>query len=228
MSLFTPTPAKASYLDRIGYQAGLLAGICCIMAGLILVGNSSTRERIDEALREDQLKMLNEVLPPSLYNNNLLAESVEVPALKAMTGTGTVYVARLDDKITGYAFTASSEGYGGTIKMVMGVDNTGKIIGVRVVSHNETPGLGDNIELSKDDWILGFNDLSLDNTSRDQWAVKKDGGKFDQFTGATITPRAVVRGILQGMDFFEQFKMSEQATNLLSTSHQTEVSDSEL
>ena len=206
MSLFTPTPARASYLDRIGYHAGLLAGICCIMAGLILVGNDTTQERIDQALRDDQLKMLAEVLPPSLYNNNLLDNTIDVPELREMTGSGTLYVARLDDHITGYAFTATSEGYGGTIKMMMGVDSSGKIIGVRVISHSETPGLGDRIELSKDNWILGFSNLSLANTSREQWAVKKDGGQIDQFTGATITPRAVVRGIVQGLDFFETFK----------------------
>jgi electron transport complex protein RnfG len=77
---------------------------------------------------------------------------------------------------------------------------------VRVLSHAETPGLGDKIDDRKSDWILGFNGKSLENTSSEQWRVKKDGGEFDQFTGATITPRGVVKSIHQGLDFFRQHR----------------------
>ena len=220
MSLYTPVPDRPSYFDRVGYQAGFLAGICCLMAGLILVGHGSTHERIEQALRDDKLQMLTEVIPPAMHNNDLLDDAIELPALAEATGSGTIYIAKQDDNIVGYAFTAASEGYSGVINMIMGLDSQGNILGVRVVSHNETPGLGDKIELAKDDWILSFNQLSLANTARNQWAVKKDGGQFDQFTGATITPRAVVRGILQGLDFFADIKTLANKTTATETKAQ--------
>jgi electron transport complex protein RnfG len=85
---------------------------------------------------------------------------------------------------------------------MMGIDSSGTILGVRVLSHSETPGLGDRIEAKKDDWIFSFNKLSLNNTPDAMWAVKKDGGRFDQFSGATITPRAVVKAVKSGLDLF--------------------------
>ncbi|MDD1636491.1 MAG: RnfABCDGE type electron transport complex subunit G [Methylococcaceae bacterium] len=87
--------------------------------------------------------------------------------------------------------------------MIMGVDRDGNILGVRVLSHRETPGLGDKIEVAKSDWILNFVGRSLDNLTPAQWAVKKDGGVFDQFAGATITPRKSVQAINRGLQLFK-------------------------
>jgi electron transport complex protein RnfG len=87
---------------------------------------------------------------------------------------------------------------------MMGVDTEGKILGVRVISHQETPGLGDRIDERKSDWIFKFTTLSLDNPKVGQWKVKKDGGYFDQFSGATITPRAVVNAVRNGLEFFAE------------------------
>ena len=89
---------------------------------------------------------------------------------------------------------------------MMGVDKDGAVLGVRVVAHAETPGLGDKIEVGKSNWILSFNARSLENTLPERWRVKKDGGDFDQFAGATITPRAVVRGVEAGLKFFRQHR----------------------
>lgn len=85
--------------------------------------------------------------------------------------------------------------------MIVGVNRDGTIAGARVLSHKETPGLGDKVELSKSNWILGFDGRSLQNPQASQWKVKKDGGEFDQFTGATITPRAVVQQIKRVLEF---------------------------
>ena len=87
--------------------------------------------------------------------------------------------------------------------MIMGVDREGNILGVRVLSHKETPGLGDKIEVAKSDWILKFATKSLDNVKPEQWAVKKDGGEFDQFSGATITPRKTVQAVHRGLQLFK-------------------------
>jgi len=88
----------------------------------------------------------------------------------------------------------------------MGIKANGEILGVRVLSHAETPGLGDKIEAEKDDWIYSFDGLSLKRFSTEKWQVKKDGGAFDQFSGATITPRAVVKAVKQGLDLFSKYK----------------------
>jgi electron transport complex protein RnfG len=95
------------------------------------------------------------------------------------------------------------DGYNGDIRLLAGIDAGGTVLGVRVVSHRETPGLGDPIEVDKSDWILGFANKSLRNPETGGWAVKRDGGQFDQFTGATISPRAVVRTIHNTLLYFE-------------------------
>jgi electron transport complex protein RnfG len=80
----------------------------------------------------------------------------------------------------------------------------GSVIGVRVVSHHETPGLGDYIELAKNDWIKSFDDTSLNKYQDADWHVKKDGGQFDYMAGATVTPRAVVKAVHHALQYFEQ------------------------
>jgi electron transport complex protein RnfG len=88
------------------------------------------------------------------------------------------------------------------VLVLVGIDRTGMLLGARVLKHNETPGLGDKIDLAKSPWILSFDGLSLATLPAAQWAVKKDGGVFDQMAGATITPRAVVKAVKEGLDFF--------------------------
>ena len=106
----------------------------------------------------------------------------------------------------GVAFQMIAKGYGGDIRLLLGVDADGRLLGVRVLSHAETPGLGDKIETAKSGWALGFDGLSLGNPPVDRWKVKKDGGRFDQFSGATITPRAVVAAVRRGLEFFARQK----------------------
>ena len=89
------------------------------------------------------------------------------------------------------------------MRLLIAVDARGRVLGVRVLSHSETPGLGDGIEAARSDWILGFDGRSLDNTPPADWAVRKDGGAFDQFTGATVTPRAVVWAVHDGLRRFQ-------------------------
>jgi len=108
--------------------------------------------------------------------------------------------------VTGVAYKIKGHGYGGEIDLILAVDCDGTILGTRVLSHSETPGLGDKIEASRTDWILGFDGRSLSNPPPERWAVKKDGGVFDQFTGATITPRGVVRAIKGGLELFRDHR----------------------
>src|SRR5690606_16593793 len=114
---------------------------------------------------------------------------------------------RKGGQITGFILPAvAPEGYSGDIRMIIGIDVDGRIAGVRVTSHAETPGLGDKVELRKHPWILSLNDRSLGDPASEQWAVKKDGGVFDQFTGATITPRAVVSKVRDTLQFYREHR----------------------
>lgn len=189
----------AVWRERIAYQGASLGIVCAVVAILLLAGNLSTHEQIAKAQLEDQLAVLRQVLPVELYDNNPLAEAVTLE--DAELGAREVYPARLQGKLTAVAFKISTIGYGGPIEQLMAIDMEGRILGVRVLKHKETPGLADKIERARSAWITVFDGLSLSNTPRAQWAVKKDGGRFDQFAGATITPRAVVKGVLQGLDF---------------------------
>jgi electron transport complex protein RnfG len=154
-----------------------------------------------EAEARDLRDSLTQVLPEGFAENDLVADSAQVDA-----GGGTpltVYRARRGGITQGAVFTVSGKGYGGEIVILMAVDREGVLLGARVLKHSETPGLGDKIEAAKSDWIRGFAGKTLATT---HWAVKKDGGEFDQFAGATITPRAVVTAVKRGLETFGQHR----------------------
>lgn len=190
---------RPSFQNRVGYHAGLLGGFATMAAALLVIGNIATRDAIAQREAEDMRASLSQVIPATIHDNNLLDDLIE---LKTDGETVDIYRAKMADNITAVAYRIVGYGYSGKIVLMLGVDATGKILGVRVLTHAETPGLGDKIETSKDDWIYSFDKLSLDNTPDSSWAVKKDGGQFDQFSGATITPRAVVKAVKAGLDFF--------------------------
>jgi electron transport complex protein RnfG len=148
---------------------------------------------------------LNEVMPHDRHDNDLLADRITVSDPLLGRNGHHIYRARQDGEPNGAVLEATApDGYGGNIALIVGVDMQGKVQGVRVVPpHNETPGLGDKIETKKSDWIYGFNGLSLGNPADAGWAVKKDGGQFDSFTGATITPRAVVGAVHRALQYFD-------------------------
>lgn len=186
---------------RVSYQAGALALMALVVSGALALADRGTREAIAARKAEDLKASLTQVIPSRLYDADLLDDVVTLPM-----GPGTpplkIYRARRQGEISAFAFTVVGQGYAGPIEALMGVDRQGRILGVRVTSHQETPGLGDKIEHRKSDWIFAFNGRSLTDPAPPAWRVKKDGGAFDQLTGATITPRAVVRGIKQGLEVF--------------------------
>ncbi|MGJ0489965.1 electron transport complex subunit RsxG [Methylobacter sp.] len=194
---------------KLEFQTGVLAGFALIASFLLGVTHCSTLEAIQERLDEDLQKSLAEVVPSTLHDNDLLQDTVTVPSGEDSLGANetTVYIARKAGQITAVCFKlAAPDGYSGAISMVMGINRDGEVLGVRVINHAETPGLGDKIEAAKSVWILDFNGRSLLNLTDAQWAVKKDGGVFDQFAGATITPRAVVKATHRGLQFFNRHR----------------------
>lgn len=166
------------------------------LAGTLILSliHSATEGTIRENERIALLKKVNTLVPPGLYNNDPLSDRVTLPAETLNSAAPViVYRARKDKQpVAAVYVTTSPNGYSGKIRMVIGINADQTLAGVRVVSHKETPGLGDRIDAEKSGWILEFAGKSLQNPLLNGWAVKKDGGQFDQFTGATITPRAVV------------------------------------
>jgi electron transport complex protein RnfG len=191
---------------KLEFQTGILAGFALLASVLLGVTNCSTEDTIQQRLNEDLIKSLEEVVPAALHDNDMLQDTLTIPSADFNIGANetTVYLAKKSGKVTAvcYKFIAP-DGYSGAINMIMGVDRDGNILGVRTLSHKETPGLGDKIEVAKSDWILNFVGRSLDNLTPAQWAVKKDGGIFDQFAGATITPRKSVQATYRGLQLFK-------------------------
>ncbi|OAN52728.1 electron transporter RnfG [Paramagnetospirillum marisnigri] len=188
-------------------HATILGAFCAGFGVLLALTDDVTKEPIKERALEDKMTSLGQVIPKSIHDNNPVTDAIAIPNPNAGGHGGTaetvVYRAMKGGQITGLAYEVNaSGGYGGPIKLMLGVAPDGKLLGVRVISHKETPGLGDKIDAVKTDWITRFTGLSLGNPPVEKWKVKKDGGQFDQFSGATITPRAVVGGIRTGLEFF--------------------------
>lgn len=198
------TPKEPKYRERVGYQAMLLGGFSTLATALLVAGNLATRDAILERQQEDLQQSLSQVIPAGQYDNDLLENPLQITGPRGEPLT--VYRGTEGMQVSALAWEISGPGYAGEIRLIMGLDADGSILGVRVLSHAETPGLGDKIEVEKDDWILDFNGLSLGSPPVEQWKVKKDGGRFDQFSGATITPRGVVAAIKQGLEFYQEHR----------------------
>jgi len=185
----------------------LLAGFAFMAIFLLALTYEGTREQIalqEKRLLEDQLMQL---LIPGTYDNDPAADTLEMVSDDKKTPGRTIYRARKQNEpVAALIRTTAPDGYNGSIQLLVGIRTDGTLLGVRALFHKETPGLGDEIDLRKSDWILNFKDRSLNNPSADQWAVKKDGGAFDAFTGATITPRAVVGEVKRSLIYFNDYQ----------------------
>ena len=193
-------------LSRSMLKNSLVLGLFAIFTvGGVTLLQQFTAERIQASERAAQLRALNEILPRDSYDNQLLDSSVLVQ--DPLLGTRQpmpAYVAMKNGQPSAVILQAiAPDGYSGAIHLLIGIQADGRLAGVRVLGHRETPGLGDKIELAKSAWIRNFDGKSLSNPSEDGWAVKKDRGEFDQFAGATITPRAVVKAVHKALQYFD-------------------------
>ena len=191
----------------IGFNSVVLAIFALVTALILATTNELTYERIAQSEREAAQRALLEIIPLERHDNDMLMDVQPVPeqywATLGLKNGGNIHIAR--DQVQPVAAiipAVTPDGYSGAIAMIIGINFNGSIAGVRVVEHRETPGLGDKVDLKKSDWILSFNGKSLVNPQADDWKVKKEGGEFDQFTGATITPRAVVKQVLKTLQYF--------------------------
>jgi electron transport complex protein RnfG len=177
---------------------------------LLLSGTYSlTFDTITRSEQATQQVLIAQTLPAGSFDNNLVAEAIPLPLDPLLGGKrpGLAYPARLDGKPVAVVLEATApDGYAGEIKLLIGILADGRLGGVRVAQHKETPGLGDYIEIKKDDWIRQFDGHSLGSVTTDQWRVRKDGGRFDYMAGATITPRAIVKAVHKALQYFELHK----------------------
>lgn len=178
-------------------------------AGAALVGLTFTQTEDDIAYNEKLtlLRKLNNIIPAESYDNDLLLDTITIKPspLLATRDDSLAYRARKNKQNVAVVFSSiAPNGYNGPIHLLVGVKADGTLAGVRVVKHRETPGLGDVVSITHSDWILGFENRSLSNPEEKGWKVKRDGGIFDQFTGATITPRAVVKAVHNALLYFDQ------------------------
>ncbi|WP_076413800.1 electron transport complex subunit RsxG [Shewanella sp. UCD-KL12] len=185
----------------------LLALFALICTAFVAVVNHQTIDKINEQQQLELKRVLHQLIPDSLHDNELTQYCILIHDEEAL-GVDTplpAYIATNQSVPVAIAMeTIAPDGYNGNIKLIIGIDVNGQVLGVRTLSHAETPGLGDKIDLRKSDWVLGFNHKSLISEDDKRWSVKKDGGEFDQFTGATITPRAYVKAIKNALIYFNQ------------------------
>ncbi|MBL5898187.1 electron transport complex subunit RsxG [Lelliottia amnigena] len=173
-----------------------LAIFAAVLTGLTALVNQLTKTTIDEQAAKQQKALFDQVIPSDFYDNNLQESCFVVQAPELGKGNHRVFIARKGDNATGAVMEATApDGYSGAIQLLVGTDFSGTVLGTRVTEHHETPGLGDKIEVRLSDWILHFAGKIIHGEDDAAFAVKKDGGEFDQFTGATITPRAVVNAV---------------------------------
>ncbi|MEO5368325.1 MAG: electron transport complex subunit RsxG [Magnetococcus sp. WYHC-3] len=180
-------------------MGAILMVVAILATGILAYTEQVTREPIATAKRQEFMRALNQVLPPG-YDNQPDQDSIQVVdrSLNRKEKPVTFYRARKGAEDLGVAFMVTApDGYSGNIDVMMGVTAAGAVVAIQVVAHAETPGLGDKIVIT--DWPAAFKGKTLEGT---KWAVKKDGGEFDQFAGATITPRAVVNAVHRGLKYF--------------------------
>lgn len=192
------------YRQRVGYQAALLGGMALLAGTTLLIGDLQTREPIAAREAENLQRNLDQVIPPGRRTND--ASTSRITITDAEGREHTIWREFRGNAPSAVAFEWTGQGYAGDIDLLLGLDTDGTVLGVRVLRHSETPGLGDRIEVERDDWILGFDGRSLANTPPKDWQVRKDGGDFDQFTGATITARAVVEAVHEALRFHERHR----------------------
>ncbi|WP_410678392.1 electron transport complex subunit RsxG [Avibacterium paragallinarum] len=206
----------AKMSGRYGLLLGSVALICtALSAGVYFL----TKTPIEAAVAKQQEELFAQIIPPKDYDNDLLASCYKptFPQAQNVRITKLCEAKKAQQAIAYLYETIAPDGYSGNIRFLVGVTPEGEILGVRVLEHKETPGLGDKIDLHVSNWVLSFNHKKINKTNLSQWAVKKDGGTFDQFTGATITPRAIVnqvkRSALVLLDDLHQEKLEGHSGN---------------
>jgi len=194
------------HMLRTAVVLGLFA---LISTWLVAITYEATKEPIAASEKRALLRNLHQLITPDMHDNDLFTDVITVTDAEhlGINKALRVFRARNNGKDIALAIeTVAPEGYSGNIFLLIAIRYDGSLLGVRVSKHKETPGLGDAIEIERSDWITGFNNKSLSTTHDKAWRVEKDGGEFDQFTGATITPRAIVKAVHKTLQYYQQHR----------------------
>lgn len=191
---------RESSVLRISMRtAAIMLAFTLAFTALMAGTYRATAPRVAASALAEKLRLIGEVLPPSLYDNDLMGDAITLPPQKALglDEETRAWRARKNGKPVALVLEAAAlDGYSGRIGLILAIDAEGRLLAQRVTAHKETPGLGDYIDPKKDrnkarPWITQFSNLGFDSVSREKWRVKKDGGRFEQMAGATISARAV-------------------------------------
>ncbi len=198
------TMAKASLHTAMNLLFFTLLG-----TSVLAMTYNLTHDTIAKTVEAEKLKLISQIVPNSMFDNDIIKDTLQI-APDAMLGTEdttTAYRARLQNQPSALVLEAiAPDGYSGKIFLLVAIRGNGELAGVRVVAHKETPGLADYIEITKSNWIKGFDGASLARYKDSDWKVKKDGGQFDYMAGATITPRAIVKAVHKTLKYYEQHR----------------------
>lgn len=203
----------------------VLAAFAVLSTGLIALTYSGTEDEIEFQQQQQLMSVLNAIVPANTYDNDIQHDCALISAADYLGSPEPQRIFRASMKGEPVAVaieTIAPDGYSGKIHLVVGVDQQLRVSGVRVLEHKETPGLGDKIELRISDWILAFNGKQLNDSNTAMWRVRKDGGQFDQFTGATITPRAVVGAVKRALNYYQLHR-----SEIFSAANHCALSDTE-
>ena len=193
----------------ISHNAKILAIFAVVCTAVVSLVSMLTKDEIAKQEQQQLLSTLHQVIAPERFDNDLYhtCQFVQDTQLLGSKETQTSYLAMSGEDAVAVAITAvAPDGYNGNIHLLVAINVDGSVSGVRILKHLETPGLGDKVEIRKSDWVLSFNEREYEGVKDKRWTVKKDGGIFDQFTGATITPRAVVKAVKNALIYFDQNK----------------------
>ena len=196
-------------LNTMGKNGLALAVFAVITTGLISLTYFGTRDQITLQQQQKLLSILNAVIDEGSYDNSIQLDCALVTSVEMLGSDQPQHIYRATKQgrpVAAAIETTAPDGYSGKIQLVVGVTSSkldsAKVTGVRILDHKETPGLGDKIDLRINDWVLDFDNQVYTAEMASNWAVKKDGGQFDQFTGATITPRAVVNAVRASVEYY--------------------------
>ncbi len=191
-----------SSIMKSGITLAAIAAVCTALVAF-------TFELTDERIAANRQAWLEQSLRPALadvsFDSGISDSRLTIPAPNELPGSGdaTIYRVYSNREPAAALFVVSArDGYSGAIRLLVGIDASGSVTGVHVLEHRETPGLGDLVEAGKSDWAMQFRGRSLGNPVADGWAIRRDGGEFDQLTGASVTPRAIVKAVRETLEYF--------------------------
>jgi len=212
-----PTNKKQLLWGKINRNGLILALFAFLSTGLIAITHQLTKQKIALAVEHNMISQLSQIVHQDQYDNEVYQDCIKIRSLSLLGSDRLQKAYRLRKQGLDFALLLTAvapDGYSGPIEFSMAISKNGQIIGLNIISHRETPGLGDKIERRKSDWLDQFNGLALENKEQ-KWRVKKDGGQFDALTGVTITPRAMVKAVNNALLFYQQHQQQlfSQASN---------------